>query len=68
MLRKKELLVIFQKISKVINKAFASLGTTIKVTNETTGRQKFFFFLLYELSTKNENVLAFFLPLPIKAK
>ena len=39
-----ELLVIFQKVSKVINKAFASLGTTIKLTNETTGRHKNLFF------------------------
>ena len=32
------MLVFFQKVSKVINKAFASLGTTIKITNETIAR------------------------------
>ena len=36
--RKKELLVIFQKVSKVINEAFASLGTIIKLTNKTIAR------------------------------
>ena len=32
------MLVIFQKLSKVIYEAFASLGTTIKLTNETIAR------------------------------
>ena len=62
------MLVIFQKVSKVINKAFASLGTTIKLTNKSIDRLEKFVCLLYEPSTKNENVLAFFLPLPFKAK
>ena len=33
--RKKEMLGMFQKGNKVFDKTFASLGTTIKLTNET---------------------------------
>ena len=62
------MLVIFQKVSKVINKAFVSLGTTIKLTNKTIDRLERFVCLLYEPSTKNENVLAFFLTLLFKTK
>ena len=54
--------------SKVINKASASLGATMKLTNETIARLERFVCLLYEPSTKNENVLGFLLPLPFKTK
>ena len=51
--RKKELLVIFQKVSKVIYEAFASLGTAIKLTNESIAKLEKCVCLLYEQSTKN---------------
>ena len=40
------MLVIFQKGNKVINKAFAALVTTIKLTNETVARLEKCVFIL----------------------
>ena len=62
------MLVIFQKLGRVINKASASLGTNIKLTNETIARLEKFVCFLYEPSRKDKNVLKFFLPLPFKTK
>ena len=50
--RKKEMLVIFQKVNKAINNAFASLGTTMKLIDETIARLEKFFCLLYKPLTK----------------
>ena len=61
------MLVIFQKGNKVINKAFVSLGTTIRLTNETISRLEKFVCLLYEPSTKIEKVSRL-LRLPFKTK
>ena len=46
------MLVIFQKVNKVINNTFASLGATMKLIDETIARLEKIFCLLYEPSTK----------------
>ena len=50
--RKKEMLVIFQKVNKVINNTFASVSATMKLIDETIARLEKNFCLLYEPSTK----------------
>ena len=62
-----KMLVIFQKGNKVINKAFAALLTTIKLTNETIARLEKCVCLFYESITKTEKILGLLL-LPFKTK
>ena len=61
----KKVLVIFQKGNKVINKAFAALVTTIKLTNETIARLEKHVCFLYEPSTKIEKISGLLL-LPLR--
>ena len=61
------MLVTFQKVNKVINKAFAALVTTIKLTNETIARLEKCVCLFYEPITKNEKISGLLL-LPLKTK
>ena len=58
---------MFQKGSKVINKAFAALVTTIKLTNKTIVRLEKCVCLFYEPITKSEKISGVLL-LPFKKK
>ena len=42
------MLELFQKVNRVINKAFGSFGTTLKLTTETIARLEKFVCLPYE--------------------
>ena len=61
------MLVIFQKGNRVINKAFAALVTTIKLTNEFIARLEKCVCLCYEPITKFEKISGLLL-LPFKTK
>ena len=49
------MLVTFQKVNKVINKAFAALVTTIKLTNETIARLEKCVFILRTNNKKRKD-------------